>query len=53
MWDSSSKNIWYHVEMTPQRNNDTLGSRLIDNMELPQIWLAQNNITYNQLGNFT
>jgi hypothetical protein len=49
MWDSSSENLWYHVDMTPQRNNDTLGSRLIDNMELPQIWLAQNNITYNQL----
>jgi hypothetical protein len=28
-WDSSWNYLWYSVEMTPQSNNDTTGSRLI------------------------
>jgi hypothetical protein len=43
-WDNSWNYLWYPVEMTPQSNNDTMGSRLIDSMELPHIWLAQENI---------
>jgi hypothetical protein len=33
-WDSSWNYLWYSVEMTPQRNNDTVGSRLINNMDV-------------------
>jgi hypothetical protein len=52
-WNSSWNYLWYSVEMTPHRNNDTVGSRLINNMVLPHIWLAQENITYIQWGNIT
>jgi hypothetical protein len=52
-WNSSQNYLWYSVEMTPQRNNDTVGSRLINNMVLPHIWLAQENITDIQWGNIT
>jgi hypothetical protein len=45
-WNSSRNYLWYSVEMTPQRNNDTVGSRLINNMALLDIWLAQENITH-------
>jgi hypothetical protein len=31
-WNNSQNYFWYSVEMTPQRNNDTTGSRLINNM---------------------
>jgi hypothetical protein len=44
-WKSSQNYLWYSVEMTPQGNNDTVGSRLINNMVLPHIWLSQENIT--------
>jgi hypothetical protein len=40
-WNSSWNYLWYSVEMTPQRNNDTVGLRLINNMGLPHIWLDQ------------
>ena len=52
-WDNSWNYLLYPIEMTPQSNNDTTGSRLIDNMMLPHIWLAQENITYIQWGNIT
>lgn len=39
-----SNNLWYPIELTSQSNNDTMGSRLIDNMTSPHIWLTQNNI---------
>jgi hypothetical protein len=44
--NSSFNYLWYSVDMTLHRNNDTMGSRLINNMVLPHIWLAQENITY-------
>ena len=43
MWNSSWNYLWYSIEMTPQKNNDTAGSRLINSMALPHIWLAQEN----------
>jgi hypothetical protein len=49
-WNSSRNYLWYSVEMTPQSNNDTTGSRLINNMASPHIWLAQENITDIQWG---
>ena len=52
-WRSSWNYLWYPVEMNPQSNNDTIGSRLINNMVLPHIWLAQKNITDIQQGNIT
>jgi hypothetical protein len=52
-WNNSQNYLWYSVEMTPQSNNDTTGSRLINNMALPHIWLAQENITDIQWGNIT
>ena len=52
-WGSSWNYLWYPVEMTPQSNNDTTGSRLIDSMVFPHIWLAQENITDIQWGNIT
>jgi hypothetical protein len=52
-WNNSENYLWYYVEMTPQSNNDTTGSRLINNMVLPHIWLAQENITNIQWGNIT
>jgi hypothetical protein len=52
-WDSSWNYLWYFIEMTSQRNNDTVGSRLINIMTLPHIWLAQENITDIQWGNIT
>jgi hypothetical protein len=52
-WNSSQNYLWYSVDMTPQRNNDTAGSRLINNMVLPHIWLAQENIKDIQWGNIT
>ena len=39
-WNSSQNYLWYSIEMTPQRNNDTARSRLINSMALPHIWLA-------------
>jgi hypothetical protein len=52
-WNSNRNYLWYPVELTPQSNNDTTGSRLINNMVFPHIWLAQNNITYIKRGNIT
>jgi hypothetical protein len=52
-WDISRNHLWYPVEMTPHSNNDTIGSRLIDSMVHPHIWLAQENITDIQRGNIT
>jgi hypothetical protein len=52
-WNNSWNYFWYSVEMTPQSNNDTTGSRLLNNMALPHIWLAQENITDIQWGNIT
>ena len=52
-WNNSWNYLWYSVEMTPQSNNDTTGSRLINNMVSPHIWLAQENITDIQWGNIT
>ena len=49
-WNNIWNYLWYLVEMTPQSNNDTMGSRLINNMELPHIWLAQQNIIEIQWG---
>jgi hypothetical protein len=37
--------------MTPQSNNDTMGSRLINNMMFPHIWLDQKHITDIKRGN--
>jgi hypothetical protein len=50
-WDNSWKYLWYSVEMTPKSNNYTTGPRLINNMVLPHIWLAQKNIIDIQRGN--
>jgi hypothetical protein len=36
--DSSRNYLWNPVEMTPQSNNETTSSRLINNMTLPHIW---------------
>jgi hypothetical protein len=52
-WNDSRNYLWYSVEMTPQSNNDTMGSRLIKIMALPHIWLAQENITDIQWGYIT
>ena len=52
-WNSSGNYLWYSIEMTPQSSNDTAGLRLINNMVLPHIWLAQENITDIQWGNIT
>jgi hypothetical protein len=52
-WDNSWNYLWYSVEMTPQSNNDTTGSRLINNMVVPYIWFSKNNITDIQSGNIT
>jgi hypothetical protein len=52
-WVGTWNYLWYPVEMTPQSNNDTTGSRLIDSMVFPHIWLAQENITDIQWGNIT
>ena len=40
-WNNSGNYLWYSIEMTPQSENDTTRSRLINNMALPHIWLAQ------------
>jgi hypothetical protein len=52
-WNNSHKYLWYPIELTPQSNNDTTGSRLIKNMMFPYIWLDQNNITDIKRGNIT
>jgi hypothetical protein len=52
-WNNSQNYLWYPVDLTPHSNNDTTGSRLINNMMFPHIWLAQNNITYIKRGNIT
>jgi hypothetical protein len=39
--------------MTTQSNNDTMRSRIINNMTFPHIWLAQNKIKYIKRGNIT
>jgi hypothetical protein len=52
-WNSSRNYLRYPVEMTPQSNNDTTRSRLINNMMFPHIWLAQKNITNIKRGNIT
>jgi hypothetical protein len=52
-WSSSRNYLWYPVEMTSQSNNDTTGSRIIDNMTFPHIWLAQKNITDIKKRNIT
>jgi len=51
--DSSRNYLKYPIDMTPQSNNDTTGSRFINNMTSPHIWLAQENITEIQWGNIT
>jgi hypothetical protein len=53
MWDNSHNYLWYPVEMTPQNNNETMGSRFIDSMTLSHIWLSQENITDIQRDNIT
>jgi hypothetical protein len=53
LWNNSQNYLWYPIEMTSQSNNDTTGSRIIDNMTFPHIWLAQNNITDIKRGNIT
>jgi hypothetical protein len=52
-WNNSRNYLYYFVEMTPQSNNDTTGLILINNMALPRIWLAHENITDIQWGNIT
>ena len=52
-WNNSHKYLWYPVELTPQSNNYTTGSRLINKMMFPHIWLAQKNITYINRSNIT
>jgi hypothetical protein len=53
-WSNNSQNyLWYPIELTSQSNNYTMGSRLINNMMFPHIWLAQKNITYIKTGNIT
>jgi hypothetical protein len=44
-WNNSQNYLWYPVDLTPQSNNDTMMSRLINNMSFLDIWLAQKNIT--------
>jgi hypothetical protein len=53
LWNNIQNYLWYPVELTPQRNNDTTGSRLINNMMFPHIWLAQKNIIDIKRGNIT
>ena len=45
--------LWYSLDMTPQSNNDTTGSRLINNMTSPPIWLSKEDIIDIQWGNIT
>jgi hypothetical protein len=45
--------LWYLIEMTPQSNNDTTVSRLINIMVFTHIWLAQNNIIDIKRGKIT
>jgi hypothetical protein len=52
-WSSSQNYLWYPIELTSQSNNDSTGSRLINNTTSPHIWLAQNNITHIKRGNIT
>jgi hypothetical protein len=52
-WNNSQNYLSYFVEMTPQKNNDTAGSRLLNNMASPHIWLAQENIRDIQWGHIT
>jgi hypothetical protein len=52
-WKNIENYHGYPVEMTPQSNNDTTGSRLIKNMTFLHIWLAQNNITDIKRGSIT
>jgi hypothetical protein len=52
-WSISWNYLWYPIELTFQSNNDTTGSRIIDNMKFPHIWLAPKNITYMKRGNIT
>ena len=44
--DKSQIYLWYPIVLSPQSNNDTMGSRLIDSMAFPHIWLAQENIQH-------
>jgi hypothetical protein len=52
-WRSSQNYLWYPIEMTSQSNNETTGSRFIDIMTSPHIWLAQNKIKYIKRDNIT
>jgi hypothetical protein len=52
-WNNRRKYLWYYGEMTPQRNNDTAGLRLINNMVFPHLWLAQENIKNIKWGKIT
>jgi hypothetical protein len=52
-WNNSQNYLWYHVEMTPQSNNKTTGSIIINNMMVPYIWLAPQKITDIKRGNIT
>jgi hypothetical protein len=52
-WNSSRNYLWYPVELTPESNNDTTGSRLINSMTFPHIWLAQKNIINIKRGSIT
>jgi hypothetical protein len=52
-WRNNTNYLWYPIELTSQSNNDTMGSRLIENMTSPHIWLSQNNISDIKRGNIT
>jgi hypothetical protein len=52
-WNSSRNYLWCPIELTLDINNENMVSRLINNMDFPYIWLAQNNITYIKRGNIT
>jgi hypothetical protein len=36
-WDNSQNYLCYSVDMIAQKNNDIVGSRLINNIEFPHI----------------
>jgi hypothetical protein len=52
-WSNTQNYLWYPIDLTSQSNNDTIGSRLIDNMTSPHVWLAQNHIKNIKRGNTT
>jgi hypothetical protein len=52
-WSNNQNYLWYPIELISQSNNNTTGSRIIDNMMSPHKWLAQNDITDINRGNIT